>query len=680
MKFLRRSLFALASFAMLASCGTDELLVDDPNSGGSSSTGDGVYMGLTIKMPSATGSRSTTTDNGQSDDGNEEGQDYENTVSDVIIVIADPTTNGYVTSGTVASNKLTAVPNENAYKSVAKVELSELSDYYNTSIQPTINTSCTVNIWVICNPTTQQREAINAADFGDSDWINTVTDVSEDASEIASKTGSGRFVMTNASVATRQLPNSVADWNYYKTEATAFDLSGINQAGQDVEVDNSAENKSNPRGAIKVERMASRFDFKDGSPDNTDANTYDVIKDTDGNVLIQIALQKMSLVNLSKSMYNFRRVSTNGQDAGAVIGDAETSSNYVVGPNAAAFVAATNNNFGYNETSEQYSFDFSNYFWQSFFTQTGRMDYSKWQNFAKISDVLGGASDNYGAKEYVIWHYAAENVIPALPSRQQNGISTGVVFKGKMIGTDALKESNSALYAALNGEAIQGNQNVDPILYSFNGSLYFTWNEMFKAAIKASVEMKNDVPVVDSEGKITVNRSNSLYLAVFGNGGLPEFTWGESENKYSDPDGLEVDPNSPNNKWEIWNAAVIANSSTISSALANMRQAMTGAGITLYQSSTDTDFGKGYYCYYFYWNRHNDNNDLGTTNPMEFAVVRNNVYKLAVTGISQLGHPRTPENDPDSPTPDTPDESTDIYITVTCEVLPWVVRVNNIEF
>lgn len=65
---------------------------------------------------------------------------------------------------------------------------------------------------------------------------------------------------------------------------------------------------------------------------------------------------------------------------------------------------------------------------------------------------------------------------------------------------------------------------------------------------------------------------------------------------------------------------------------------------------------------------------------MEFSVVRNNVYKLAVTNIAQLGHPRIPENDPDSPGPDTPDESDDIYLTVTCEVLPWVVRVNNIEF
>ena len=66
--------------------------------------------------------------------------------------------------------------------------------------------------------------------------------------------------------------------------------------------------------------------------------------------------------------------------------------------------------------------------------------------------------------------------------------------------------------------------------------------------------------------------------------------------------------------------------------------------------------------------------------PMEFAVVRNNVYKLAVTKISQLGHPRISENDPHKPGPGTPDEDESVYIEVTSEILPWVVRVNNIEF
>ena len=66
--------------------------------------------------------------------------------------------------------------------------------------------------------------------------------------------------------------------------------------------------------------------------------------------------------------------------------------------------------------------------------------------------------------------------------------------------------------------------------------------------------------------------------------------------------------------------------------------------------------------------------------PMEFAVVRNNVYKLAVTKLSRIGHPQDPKNDPEVPTPNTPDEFGDVYITVTCTTLPWVVRENTIEF
>ena len=75
-----------------------------------------------------------------------------------------------------------------------------------------------------------------------------------------------------------------------------------------------------------------------------------------------------------------------------------------------------------------------------------------------------------------------------------------------------------------------------------------------------------------------------------------------------------------------------------------------------------------------------DNGELGQMGPMEFAVVRNNVYKLAVTGINKLGHPRISDNDPDPINPDDPDESGDVYLTLSVEVLPWTVRINNIEF
>ena len=112
--------------------------------------------------------------------------------------------------------------------------------------------------------------------------------------------------------------------------------------------------------------------------------------------------------------------------------------------------------------------------------------------------------------------------------------------------------------------------------------------------------------------------------------------------------------------------------------------AAAAAGFTGYSAKD----GK-YYNYYYYWNRHNDNGDPYKMGIMEFAVVRNNVYKLAVNAINRFGHPTppdpsnpdpNPEPDPDPVVPDGPDESVNYYFNVTVKVLPWTVRINNIEF
>ncbi len=81
-----------------------------------------------------------------------------------------------------------------------------------------------------------------------------------------------------------------------------------------------------------------------------------------------------------------------------------------------------------------------------------------------------------------------------------------------------------------------------------------------------------------------------------------------------------------------------------------------------------------YTMYYFYYNRHNTNGNNSQMGVNEFGVVRNNVYKLQVTTCGSLGEPEAPEN------PDTPDEEEKAYFTVSCHVMPWTVRINNIEF
>lgn len=79
--------------------------------------------------------------------------------------------------------------------------------------------------------------------------------------------------------------------------------------------------------------------------------------------------------------------------------------------------------------------------------------------------------------------------------------------------------------------------------------------------------------------------------------------------------------------------------------------------------------------YHKFWIRHDDNNDDNKMGVMEFAIVRNNVYQLNVTGVTGLGDPLpfTPGKD----APDTPDENNEVTINVTIYVKDWVKRKNK---
>ena len=85
---------------------------------------------------------------------------------------------------------------------------------------------------------------------------------------------------------------------------------------------------------------------------------------------------------------------------------------------------------------------------------------------------------------------------------------------------------------------------------------------------------------------------------------------------------------------------------------------------------------KGGKNYLKYWIKHEpngtDNDPMGV---MEFAIVRNNVYLLSVTGIRDLGDPLpfTPGKDD----PDTPDKTKDVYIVIQLYVKDWVKRSNS---
>ena len=81
---------------------------------------------------------------------------------------------------------------------------------------------------------------------------------------------------------------------------------------------------------------------------------------------------------------------------------------------------------------------------------------------------------------------------------------------------------------------------------------------------------------------------------------------------------------------------------------------------------------EGGVCYYPYWIRHASNNIPTEMSVMEFAIVRNNIYDMTVTGISGLGL-----SGAEKPDPGKDDEDEKYYFNVEIYVKNWVVRSNS---
>lgn len=616
---------------------------------------DAVYMNVNIQLPVGGKNTRSETDSdkdddyGTSTDGTEVGKDYENKVNGVLIVLADAS-NNFIAAG--EHNSLPVV-REGIVNTTQKINKSALAAYYGNGTLGAGKDQ--VNLYVFCNPTMELKQIFEKSGT-DNKWIDEIATLEEEPNGTATGAAvwggndhKAGFLMATASSKDikKYIPKNFTDWDNFTTENNAFDFSGKNTLSNGTEIGNI--------GNIRVERVVARFDFKDGSPSKD--QTY-VIAEKDDKPTLKVKLNKMALINMSKHFYYLRRVSGNGladnglADNGLpnkveICGteyDSGQSWNYVVDTDAEQKKGDINASYPFADYFNFCLGHQDNNTWS--IDETAR---DQWYT-SLISDVIKKDEDNddkwnnnHSRDGYRIWRYATENTIPGM-NKQENGISTGIVFKGKIqVTTDAPQALQDAINKAT------GDSNADAILYAYSNQLYVSWTEVRKAALDATA-------------------NEEFKKAVFG---TPKNT--PSETVYSD------DTKSPDYLWNIWHNVKGHNDAA---ALSAFKEVATNKDhqFTLYQSSRDENDGAGYYCYYFYWNRHNDNGNNGVMGPMEFAVVRNNVYKLSVVDINRLGHPRLSENDPDPVDPGTPDEKGDIYLKLSVEVLPWVVRINDIEF
>lgn len=648
MKRKNWSIFFIGMLAMctIAGCSDNEL-------NGSNEPGvypghpeDAVYMNVNIQLPVGGKNTRSETDSdkdddyGTSTDGTEVGKDYENKVNGVLIVLADAS-NNFIAAG--EHNSLPVV-REGIVNTTQKINKSALAAYYGNGTLGAGKDQ--VNLYVFCNPTMELKQIFEKSGT-DNKWIDEIATLEEEPNGTATGAAvwggndhKAGFLMATASSKDikKYIPKNFTDWDNFTTENNAFDFSGKNTLSNGTEIGNI--------GNIRVERVVARFDFKDGSPSKD--QTY-VIAEKDDKPTLKVKLNKMALINMSKHFYYLRRVSDNGlADNVEICGteyDSGQSWNFVVDTDAEQKNGDINASYPFADYFNFCLGHQDNNTWS--IDETAR---DQWYT-SLISDVIKKEEDNddkwnngHSRDGYRIWRYATENTIPGM-NKQENGISTGIVFKGKIQVTENAPQT---LQDAINGATGKPDAD-DAILYAYSNQLYVSWTEVRRAALDATA-------------------NEEFKKAVFG---TPKNT--PSETVYSD------DTKSPDYLWNIWHNVKGHNDAA---ALSAFKEVATNKDhqFTLYQSSEDKNDGAGYYCYYFYWNRHNDNGNNGVMGPMEFAVVRNNVYKLSVVDINRLGHPRLSENDPDPVDPGTPDEKGDIYLKLSVEVLPWVVRINDIEF
>ena len=666
------------------------------------------------------------------------GYDYENEIRTMILLYTDKDDN-YITHSVVTGLTKAPVTGSTSNYDITLTAEVKHDDLYHAYMDTdgVLNgydpKTDFIHVYAFCNYTDALAKRFeNANKDTKNSWRNWRGHLDESASgpdqtpHIQNTIWAERtFLMTNAKVANVKFPATIGEWDNYADKSTPWQLNS------DGEQNLADANNLEP---IQVERTAARIDFRDASKltDLTyrlrvDPRSYaDQVKPYDDEEgtgkmnLVSMELTRMALTNMSNEFYYLRRVSDDGKMT-VVEGDSianfcgiERKTNYVVDWD---WSQKSNH---YTVAAAQTAFNFPLYTGQELqgTVKSGTYNYNIYGWYRdNISKILSNPVDTWSGytlnedksnANYHIWRYVTENTIPksddpvnGVGSNQITVQSVGVVFRArikagddvvasKMAGYDP--ETKEAVYKYISQDAIDALENVansngigNPILYSFENRLFAGPEDIIIAAAKdgehstlygAVSRVLSHWVGTEEEAK---NAQGQTERDIEGNP-IKRIRYDYVETVPQNAITLDV-----SKAYKIILDKGVQGDSYIGDYYvnltdANFRPLCPFQNIAVYEAESTDGEPWGYYCYYFYWNRHNDNQKGGLMGPMEFATVRNNVYKLSVTSIGRLGHPTKPTDDPDPEKPNDPDEPPTNYMQVHVEVLPWVVRVNNITF
>lgn len=669
---LKSTLWALAFACAAVSCSDD--LDEGPNNGNNGQEMNGTKTFMQVSINTGVVTRATGGEEGDSSsDKGETGKSNEYEVKDVTVVLfknasgtAAPTAFNYdsklVAAGYVQTPG-TSTGTENWHNRVATVEI-DITDASEDFDGKTYGIIAVTNL----GSAEKLKNRIK------SDDINTGSKLANLLQEQAWSEINGNktdFIMSTHN-------------DQYSTDTKLFDC---------VTLHANATSENAPRADVHVERLAAKVRI--GAHTNASQFIYSVEGENANDVIAKVRLDQVQLVNKqNRGTYLLKRVSENVTDettkeiptqgtngdkylANEVWNSAagQTTFNYVIDPWSRKKVKLTADNkstitniTGVDITSTTDQIITLNY--ENAYNSTSFS--TLWTTISNGAITLASNETDFTNSEKKTISYTLENTVSAEAS--QAGYMTGALFKATYFpkeymavtqenGTQVVKPIPVSYNGDDEGEGfdnIDKNTDASDInFYVYNGNVYkdheaifneYVWNEQKNMASGVKVYAYSDFNATN----VTKIKIKDLMGSTLMQGAANDpFGYLQAlKTKYKDQTTSDNNLTADDAFDQIVSAT--SESEDIKKKL---------AAITLYEDCI---------CYYPYWIKHADNNKTTDMGVMEFGIVRNNIYDLAVSKITKLGLSGT-----DVPDPTEPGESKELRFIVDINVKNWVVRSNS---
>lgn len=356
---------------------------------------------------------------------------------------------------------------------------------------------------------------------------------------------------------------------------------------------NSNPESDPAKATVNVERMAARLDYKaEASYTCTDPAYPNATVKITGAALVN---------NLTAGSYMLKRVASTVDGVPTYLGnetpDAGVQTNYVLDPWTADKTSA-NNSFtigGEVKTAEDlYGEWFGNI----------SQDPNDWAAY-----VQPGTEVTVGTEKWQRIGYTLENTTAAEEAGKR--YSTGVVFKAKFNPQGVANYQDGATFFALGTHLFASMEDMMTYVY---GADFSQFDDKIDACDNWAAVKNFAASLLDNDPS-----------------GYKAFLLGQDEAQ----DLAQVKESL---KWSAYMLSNCGYSASLNETYKVeldqngivTRNALQSYGVRTYEDAT---------CYYTWWVRHSNDNNDETKGIMEYAIVRNNIYKLTVNSIYSLGGP-----------------------------------------